>query len=287
MPGARLFDAAETAPGKRRALAEQASARFPQAFRRPEEAQEYLGHVFLPASLRWAYCGNGKTGATSTKRVLFELEFGHPLTASLRLDTDMNSDPAPHFLKHAGVFRPVLWVPNGLDVLERALRLTTARHPTTRALSSFTYLCRSDEAAHPWLADERMRMNAVTGFDWTGERHTATGFLKFLDYLAAEAEADRLRTGDPHLRPQVLNVRPEVLRPELVGRTERLDAFFRALAERLGRPLPERWKAPHSNRQDPVMAETLLTPAAMGRLASVFAADYEWLGETPQSWRQE
>jgi hypothetical protein len=282
-----LFDAAEAAPGKRKALAERAMEQHPESFLRIDEAVDFLRQVFVPASLRWAYCGSGKTGTSSTKRFLFELEFGHPLTVSLRRDADMNSDPVPHALSKAGVFRPVLQIANGLAVMRRALRLTTARHPTARALSSFTYLCRSDEEAHPWLADERLRMNAVTGMDWGLERHTATGFLKFLDYLAAEAAAGRDRLGDPHLRPQVLNTRPEVLQPDVVGRTERLGEFFRAIADRFDRPLPPDWAVPHGNRQGTSALAHLLTPAAMTRLALVFAADYDWLNEAPDSWRPE
>lgn len=275
----------EPAPAVRRALFDRAVDRFPKVFTRPEQVADLFSRVTVPASHRWIYTGNAKTGGSSVRRFLFEMEFGVPLTAALASPMDFNPDLVSQSLAAAGVFRPLSMIPNGLAVLDAGLRLTTARHPVGRALSSFNYLCRSHDAASPRLADDRLRMNALVGFDWTADCDTAQGFAKFLDYVRQTDAEHATWTADPHLRPQVRNVLPRVTRPAIIGRTEDLPAFCHAVADALNQPLPADWTEPRSNQQTYQTApDTLLTKSNRALLRDVFAADFDWLKEEPDTW---
>lgn len=282
-----VFYNIEARPKRRQEMVDELVRRHPDEFPIPEHAQRLLVHVFAPASRRWVYAGNGKTGTSSTKRFLFELEFGVPLTVHLEADHDINPDAQSHMLARAGVFRPLIAMPDGLATMDKALRLTTARHPVARALSSFRYLCLSDRLKHVWLIHDRMRMNAVVGFDWRRDPDTPDGFRKFLDYARfVQAQAGTLLP-DPHWCCQVDNIRPAVFKPDLVGRTERLDSFFREIAERLGSPLPTGWTAPRANQQsyDEAYFETLVEGDTRRLIGEVFARDFDWLNESPDSWQ--
>ena len=262
-----------------------AIARHPDTFASRDAAAAYLGHIFMPHSRRWAYCGNGKSGTSSTKRFLFELEFGARLTVSLTLPSDINPDVASHHLSNADVFRPLSAMPQGLELLKNTLRLTTVRHPATRALSAFFYLCRSNDEAHPWFARDRLRINALVGFDWHKDPRSATGFKKFLHYIEQTIDTGGADTVNPHWRPQVANIKPEILRPHLVGRTENLEHFYRAVAERLNVALAADWQAPVANREPRTAArEALLTPDATALITRIYRADFETFGYSPETF---
>jgi Sulfotransferase family len=279
---AQIFVTEEATPQLRNALADRAMERWPGAFHRSDEALDWLSHMITPVSEAWVYLGNAKSGTTSTKTFLFHLEFGAPVTVHFEPPRDINPDGIAHAMQRAGVFRSISNLPKGLKTLREALRLVTARHPSSRAVSSFRYLCLSDELASPWLLAERLRLNALTGFDWAVDRHTHRGFLKFLDYVEATSNQPGQLRDNPHIRPQVRNVRPDLYQPHLIGRTEDLPAFFRAIAERLDRPLPQALAEIEANRNDASEPrEDLLTPESRRRLAQVFAADYDWLNEEP------
>lgn len=250
------------------------------AFASLPRAVQFLSYVFTPASGAWAFRPNGKTGTTSTLHFLFHLEFGQPLEAKVRSADGMNTDSAAaHRLAEARVFSMLGARGDGRDpaeVLARALRLTTIRHPMDRAVSSFLYLCRAQDLQSTLFADDRLRMTALTGFDWGAHGFTLTGFERFLDYVAIELPHHDARPLDSHFRPQVLNVLPEVLRPDLMGRCEDLPAFFRQIAARLDRPLPPDidLETPR-NRQDVPGRDALETPATRARVAQVYAADFD------------
>ncbi|WP_238368588.1 sulfotransferase family 2 domain-containing protein [Mesobacterium pallidum] len=255
-------------------------------FATPARALQFLDYVVTPVSGAWAFRPNGKTGTTSTLHFLFHLEFGLPLRALVQDLGGMNTDSAAaHRLAEARVFSMLGARGDGRDpaeVLAGALRLTTIRHPLDRAVSSFLYLCRAQELQSPLFADDRLRMGATTGFDWGAHPFTLTGFERFLDYVAAELPHHDARPLDSHFRPQVLNVLPQVLRPDLLGRCEDLPAFFRQIAARLERPLPPDIDlTTPRNRQDVPGRDALETPATRARVAAVYAADFDAFDYTP------
>lgn len=273
---AKLFHTPLPQGRKKQAIVEQAMARFPKVLRNKNIAQDFLSHSFTPASKQWVYKGNGKSGTTSTKKFLFLLEFGVPLSTHLKVTTDINPDVAAHRLGQSGVLRKLIHIDNGIDLLDNALTLTTVRHPTKRAVSAFHYLCQSHEQAHVWFASDRLRMNAAVSFDWDTDTHTAKGLEKFLDYIALEQDQGPTYAINPHWRPQTANVLPQILRPDLIGRTENLKQFYQDIADRLDSPLPTDWDMPHANKA--VFSQPwpdILTPACMTRIRDVYAADFE------------
>lgn len=251
----------------------------------PADALAFLDYIFTPADGSWAFRPNGKTGTTSTLYFLFHLTFGHPLSARFQEPTGMNEDQAAHRLAQARIFafldgRGDGWEPQAY--LDQALKLATVRDPLARAVSGFVYLCRADEARREQFFTERARMTALTGFDWSRHPFTAEGFLRFLEYLRHDLTCHETRPVDSHFRPQVLNIRPALYAPDLIGRCEELPAFFAAIATRLERPLPKgALEGPPRNRAPAIEKEALIMPAARALAAELFAADYEAFGYNP------
>lgn len=276
---AMIFHEPELRPRERFSLLEAAMQRYPDDFPSTESARIFLNQVVAPASLRWVYKGNGKTGTSSTKRFLFELEFGVPLSTQVNLPYDINPDAAAHRLASANVFRELSNIPAGLTVLDSALRLTTVRNPISRATSAFLYLCAAADQRHIWLSDDRLRMNALVGFDWERDIRTPQGMEKFLDYIQIMIENLGEDAINRHWRPQVTSVKPKVLRPHLVGKTEDMETFYRAIAERLDTRLPDSWVVPKANKNasgfDP---KTLLSAEALSRIEVIYARDFEEFG---------
>jgi hypothetical protein len=282
-PPGRLFHGPETPQPQRRAVAERLFADHPEVFGKADDAAGLLRSIHLPASLRWAFLNNGKAGTSSARRFLFQMEFGVPLTVAWDVPHDINPDGVVHSLQGpAGIFRPAIALPAPLAGLEGALRLATVRHPVSRAISAFEYICKSHDLRHSWFAQDRLRMNAMVGFDWTADTRTARGFLRFLDYIAQmQAEVGRFEV-NPHWRPQIDNVVPSVFRPQLIGRLEDMGAFYRAVAEHLGQPLPPGFDVPAANRQTYAGDRSIwLTPEARDRIAALYAADFDWLDYDP------
>ncbi|MEM6739928.1 MAG: sulfotransferase family 2 domain-containing protein [Pseudomonadota bacterium] len=277
----------DTAPGwpAQRAMLARARAAHGAAFRNEEALTQWFRFILLPASGAWAFKPNGKTGTTSLLHALFELEFGVPLTVSHHEPDGILEDHAVHCLAEARVFSPLTALrgaPCALDVLEKALRLTIVRHPLSRALSAFRYLCRADARAVSRFLRERLRMNAITGFDWQRDPDTPDGFRRFLDFVAHELEHQASLPLDWHIGPQVLNVRPEIFQPDLVGRTEDVPAFLAEIAARLDRPLPERLRrAAPRNRAAMRPPDWAGDRALQARVAQVFAADFDAFGYDP------
>ncbi|WP_372570848.1 sulfotransferase family 2 domain-containing protein [Ruegeria jejuensis] len=253
--------------------------RFPEDFPTLDSARMFMTHLVMPPSLRWAYKGNSKTGTSSTKRFLFELEFGVPLSTQIDPTNNIIPDSAAHQLKSANVFRDIFSLPSGFSALDSALRLTTVRDPVSRATSAFLYLCASGDQKHVWFSNDRLRMNAMVGFDWNRDIRTSQGMEKFLDYIQIMIEEHGEDSVDRHWRPQVANVKPRVLKPHLVGKTEEMETFYRAIAERLDLPLPDNWVTPRVNKNasgfDP---KTLLSAEALSRIEVIYARDFEEFG---------
>lgn len=283
-PAGRVFLAPETPQPQRRAVAERLMADHPEVFGKPEDAIGLLRSIHLPASLRWAFLNNGKAGTSSARRFLFQMEFGVPLTVDWDVPHDINPDGVVHSLQGgAGIFRPAIALPTPLAVLDGSLRLATVRHPVSRAISAFEYLCKSHDLRHSWFVQDRLRMNAVLGFDWTLDTRSPRGFLKFLDYIAwMQAEVGRFDI-NPHWRPQIDNVVPTIFRPQIIGRLEDMGAFYREVADQLGQPLPSGFDLRAANRQTYAGDRSAwLTAEARDRIATIYAADFDWLGYDPE-----
>jgi hypothetical protein len=255
---------------------------FPERFRREEDARDYLRSVILPPSLRWAYVLNGKSASSTLLRFLFRVEFGSELTVAFDSNWDINPAALVHQLYDRNVFHRAVWIPlSAGELLERPdlLRIALVRHPLARAISAFRYFCRSNELRHGFFLEDRLRINAMTGFDWHRMPYTEAGMLSFLDYI----EADQSRFGSArvnhHWRLQADNVYPEIFRPTHLGKVETLDSFLRELWERLvpaGEALPEGLVS--ENRQPANPTGVLDTQAVRRRVETIYARDFEAFG---------
>jgi len=241
-------------------------------------ARMFLNLSILPPSKRWIFLSLGKNGSSSTLKLLFELEFGHRLSAHFDAPVDINPSAIVHQLAEHGVFGRALKLGLGLDDLLAldAERLVIVRNPYDRALSAYRYFCQSDARASGWFLGPRLRANAMVGFDWDSMPGTLEGFRRFLAYLEAEVDARGPWALDPHWCIQARLSFPDIYRPTLIGRMEDLPAFYRSLAERLGQPLPAEIAA--ENRQAPAPDALLADPDARRAIERIYAPDFETFG---------
>lgn len=212
----------------------------PGAFPDAAAAKRFVQLIYFPASRRWRYQLNGKSGNTFVLNLLFELEFGTPFTCRLTETDNQHPDFALFQQPQARLLANVLSTQEDVSaVLDfPGLSLATVRDPFSRARSGFRYLCRSHEIGDRRFLSERLRLNALARFDWERDPLTTRGFGKFLSYLAMIAGTEGADALDPHWLPQHLHIRPDLYKPDLIGRTEDLAAFATDLAARLDRPLP-------------------------------------------------
>lgn len=274
----RLFTERKAYPPEQKAMAERLLERSAGRLADAEAAMALLRNYVLPPSLRWAYCRNGKTGSTTVLDLLFRAEFGAPLTAELSPSLTLNQPALAHHVIEAGILRPAIQKMAGLKCLGQAFKITTVRHPMARAISSFRYLCLSGQKGAAQFVNERMRINAETGFDWTRDPLTARGFLKYLDYVEILHETANGLPDVIHWRAQAHNIRPDVLAPDLIGKVEDFPSLYRALQDRFG----EIGALPHLNTQGAFETGSLLSdPAVLPRLTEVFAIDFETFGYDP------
>lgn len=244
--------------------------------------QNYLMTTYVPVSRRWVYKTNAKSGSSSVLSMLFAIEFGVPFSVKLKTTKDHNPDTALHQMREAHVFEPVLNLPDVADVpafLEKTLSFTVVRDPAARVLSSFHYLCQSNEAESEKFLRDRIRLSALTGFDWGTHPRTVDGFRRFLEYIVAESEQEGVMHVNNHWRPQWRNVQMDLLKPDLVGRLEDMPAFYRELCKLLDRPLPEHLVSDRRNRQNRLDPSPFVRNGDCRRLIrKIFARDYELFG---------
>ena len=263
-----------------RAATDPAFRSLPDAFANRNRLHQYFLYTFVPRNLAWAFKPNNKAGSSSVLAFLFALEFGQPLSAEIA--NPFEQDTITHRLAEARLLARLPEHPDVSDAqaaLGQCLRLTTVRHPASRALSGYFYICRAQQAGSEAFARHRLRMTALVGFDWARHIGTPDGFVRFLDWVAAE-DALGGWMADAHFRPQTTNIRPEILRPDIIGRTEDLGSFYTEVCARLGRELPDSAMQPR-NRQPKTDPTPFFTPEARARIASIFAADFAAFGYEP------
>lgn len=260
----------------------------PDVFGSVDEAGAFLERVDVPASLRWALAINPKCGNTSVKRFLFHLEYGCELSADYTSVFDINSDGPAQRLSVAGVYRNLSMIDGADTILQKALRITTSRHPVSRAVSMFNYLCRSNINGHAFFVDQRLRINAAVGFDWKSDVNTPAGFDKFLRYMELCYAESAVSEIDFHWRRQVDTVRPDYFKPDIIGDVDRLAVFYAQVAARLSTGLAIKTDRAASNQFASTDAvDRVLTPAALDRIVKVYEADFTWLGVQPDGWRRD
>lgn len=230
----RLFPPRDGPIVKTRAIA-RLTERHPAAFPSIDAAQRYLTHWWFPASRRWRYQLNGKSGNTYALALLFRLEFGVPFTARVVTEANQHPDFALFQQVDAGLLSNAARAGDRLPDVIRfpGLTLATVRNPYARAFSAYRYLCRSHRVGDRRFLRERIRLNALQGFDWETDPDRPAGFVKFLRYVAEIKETCPTAEIDAHWLPQVLHIQPTVLRPDVIGRTEDMARFAAEVVDRL------------------------------------------------------
>lgn len=250
---------------------------FPPGVPRQAVAQ-FLRQTILGPQGDWAFVSIGKNASSSTLMFLYELEFGHPLTASFNSPVDINPSAVVHQLADHGIFARAFQQGVAAQELQKAdkTRMMVCRNPFDRAVSAFRYFCKSNETGAQWFLRDRLRIDASVGFDWRTMPGTVEGFRRFLHYIELEAEAVSVYLLNAHWRPQKAFVHPEVYRPNLIGRMEDLGAFYRAIEDRLGKRSAT--EVPVQNRQAAAHPELGQDTAARRLVERIYAQDFEAFG---------
>lgn len=262
----------------------QAYRSMPGAFATRSASDEFFSYMVTPRSGRWAFRPNGKAGSTVALHALFRLSFGHELSVKVSDPRDINPDGSIHRTMWAGVFRP-LHLRHDVDDLPHYLRhtryLSIVRNPADRAVSAFRYICRSHAEAHKQFADERIRMTAMTGFDWDKHCLTPGGFNRFLEYVQISCDSCAGRLVNNHFAPQFDTIRPDLFPPAVLGRLEDLRSFVANLRELLCpmTTIPEDFYARRYNKASDDGATSLLAQSeTMSRIRACYQKDYEMFG---------
>lgn len=276
LPDHHLFGEAAASSDRKQAVAD-SSALFPPGTS-DKVIRSYLQLIILGPARRWAFLSIGKNASSSTLRVLYEMEFGHPLTVRYASPIDINPSAVIHQLSEAGVFRRALDLAMTAQEVRDAdlLRLMVVRDPMARAVSAYRYFCRSNAESAPWFVKDRLRVDAAVGFDWRHMPGTVEGFRRFLRYIALEVAQSGASALDPHWRPQTAFAPADVWRPDLIGRMEDLGSFYAELAQRLDRPAPG--TAPRENSQPGDAEDLTRDRTARELVAAIYHADYEAFG---------
>ena len=259
-------------------------ARAPGAFKHSMQLREFFRYIITPASNRWAFKPNGKTATTLALTGLFAVEFGCLPSTGIIDPTDQNANPLPHRLTGYDVFRFLLNrhdIKSLSDALQSTCYIATVRHPVTRCISSFRYLCASHDRSHVQFAADRTRMSALTGFNWSRDPNTVDGMMRFLDYIEISNEYSTSRLVDNHWRSQFDTIRPDLFPPDIVGRTENMREFFGELASRFNCPMPwlEELLAIRMNRgAETDVSELGDDTSVKRRVAEVYRKDFDAFG---------
>lgn len=253
-------------------------AAHPGVFASAEEARAFLGNICLPVSGLWAYAMTTKAASSSMKRLLFQLEFGQPLTTDVNDPDDLNGDAATTRLLDTRLLARAHDVEDPAAALAGALRITTVRDPALRAVSAFKHLCRAHARSDIPFYAERLHISALTGLDWAKDSYRSAGLERFLTFVDWAYDAGRTDLVDLHWRRQVDLIRPDVFRPDLTARVEDMTPFLHRIAERLGKPLPASFVMPHANASPAATGRDLVTPAAEALIRKIYAADYDAFG---------
>lgn len=241
--------------------------------------RNWMKSTYAPPDLSWVFKTNAKAASSSTLAYLFQLHFGAPLNVGLQTPADPNPDTAAHRLRDAHVFRSLLdheGVEDVAETLATTFTFAVVRHPAKRALSAFRYICQANDAGSEKFLRDRLRLSALTGFDWGKHPGTQDGFIRFLNFIKSETPNAAITPVNTHWRPQVMNVQPGFLKPDLLGKTEDLPSFFNALSDHFGKPPQE---VPHKNAQPhPDGPDFLSDKIAKNLISQIYAADFESFG---------
>ncbi len=242
--------------------------------------QSYLKLIVQPPSKAWRYQLNGKSGNTFTLNLLYELEHGYPFRGRVAVSETGNQHPdfALFAQVGSGLLSTALVESKTWEDFCNfpGLRLATVRHPAKRALSGFRYLCRSHDVGDRRFLHERLRLSALTGFDFDTDRDTVRGFELFLAYIRDYADSFGAEAVDPHWRLQALHIRPDLYRPDITGRTEEMASFAQTVAARLDRPLISDLSEMRSNASSTSVSDELLRGPSIHRLIEdIYGQDFD------------
>lgn len=146
------------------------------------------------------------------------------------------------------------------------------RHPIRRVLSAYADKIRG-------RAPQKAEILAALGLD-PEDRGQPVSFDAFVGVICEQPAAEL----NPHWRPQALNLVPDLLGYDFIGRVERFDEDFAWMRAHLA--LPD-YPVENRNRKGArIDAESLMTPEIEAKLARLYARDCEAFGYDPGAWRR-
>lgn len=224
-----------------------------------------IRHAFLLSRTDgYLYVSNPKAACSTLKLYLSRCELRHP---DYKPDSVHRRKclPHPHPIKLAPDAREAL-----LD--DDVFVFSFVRHPIARVLSAY-----ADKICG--RAQQKAGILRALGRD-PEDRSQEVSFDAFVGVIADQPPMDL----NPHWRPQVHNLVPDLLPYDFIGRVERFGADLEVLQARLGLPdYPMTTRNRKGGRVDP---EALMTPELEAKLTRLYQRDFEAFGYAPDAWRR-
>ena len=230
----------------------------------PEPLRRIAMEVLVTDDHQIALVKNSKAGCTSAAHLIHQISKGVPCRTDVhRPDIGLIQGPE-HF-------------ETALAVLQAAdtFRLTTVRHPVTRAMSAFSdfFLARRNHLSP-------LHTEAIRRFGFSDDASAARNFDAFLSLVEYSFGVDRPYT-DRHFRPQVINTAWGHLSFDAVARTETLGPDLARAVEAAGLPASAYAAFDFSARNQSGRSAFRPDKGQLRRLEQLYHDDFEAFGYQP------
>lgn len=224
-----------------------------------------VSHTFLISERDgYVYVSNPKAACSTVKLYLSRCERRDP---AFRPKSIHHRASLPHL-------RPGQLAPARRETIQDGgfLVFSFVRHPIRRVLSAYADKIRG-------RTPQKAEILAALGLD-PADRGQTVSFDAFVGVICDQPPAEL----NPHWRPQTLNLVPDILRYDFIGRVERFDADLEEVRARLA--LPDYPVENRNRKAARIEADTLMTRDIEAKLADLYARDCQVFAYDPGAWRR-
>lgn len=215
-------------------------------------------HCVLSETPRYVYVKNAKAACSTVTQAIHVWQTGDAPASRIHGSTGILQGWHAYARARRELFAP------------EVTRFIFVREPLSRVVSGFLYYLVDRKAR---LLPRHEPLFRAWGYEAGGD--VGRNFDVFLDYVEA-GMAEDVRRVDIHFRPQFYNLRPDLVRYDVVGRVETLAADIARLEEMFAIP-PDR-RMPPATRRNQARSAFAPSAAQAARVRDLFAVDYEAFG---------
>jgi hypothetical protein len=222
-------------------------------------SKQRLNHVMhVSRRFNYVYVSNPKAACTTIKHYLVQAELGNPESHPRHI----------HQRRNVPLLMPRQLTPEEREgiVSGSFFLFTFVRHPLKRAVSAY---------ADKILGNKKQKAEILEILGHDPEvLDREVSFEEFMTAITSQPP----RKLNPHWRPQVLNLAPNALNYDFVGRVENLTDDMRAVCEKLGLPEYRIRKRNAKSHKVDVDLNSLITARAHDLATNLYEDDYRTFG---------